>query len=343
MNLISSMMKGCSQSTQDEDKSLALNLENPNDHLQWPDQKLLTCNKNQDLELKDAGFRSNVLSMVGAKSNHAGTRMSQVGEASKDFELGNKVHGIDITPITFYAENNSLYRQYLQSNKLEVSEGRLDTCPPLQPQTRPINPLNSHEHWKNKSLENENLYNSGLSKEKEGMALLSLHSSASTRQNNENVESYAMYERKEGLWITRFLPKSTSPLIDFDERGGSEVHSTSCAMLPHSLKHISLNNCKIEEAREQSADDQVLSETKNLHNCSINKEDSTVLKDDKGNQYRTAKHKFNSFTPFPGLRDSGPMVSMFARRLGAIKQCQHTETQVNMACLFYGTKEFTNL
>ncbi|RZB44951.1 hypothetical protein D0Y65_054703 [Glycine soja] len=269
---------GCSQSIQDEDKSLALNLENPNHHLQQPDQKLLTCNKNQDPELKNVGFRSNVQSMVGAKFKNVGTIMSQVGEASKDFEPGTK--------------------------------------------------------------ENENCYNLELTKEKEGMALLSLHST-STRQNTndkENVESYALYERKEichrsdnveGLWINRFLPKSTSPLVVFDhlnERGGSEVHSASCAMLPHSHKHISLKSCKIEEAREQSTDDQLLAEAQNLHNCGINKEDSTVLKDDKGNQYHTAKlHKFNSFTPFPGFRDSGPMVSMFARRLGAIKQFQHTE------------------
>ncbi|RDX74042.1 hypothetical protein CR513_46251, partial [Mucuna pruriens] len=333
MNLISNMMKGCSESTQAEDKYLALNLENPNHHLQRPDQKLLTCNKNQDPGLKNAGFKSNFRAVVGAKFKNVGTRMSQVGEASKDVELGNKVHGIDATPITFCAENNSLHRQYLQSNKLEVSDGRLDSCSPLQPQTRPINSLNSH--WRNNSLENENCYNSGLSKEKEGMALSSLHS-PSTRHNSENVESFALYERKEtchrsgtmeGLWITRFLPKSTSPLMVFDhlnERGGSEFHSTSCSMLPHSHEHISLN-CKIEEAGEQSADGQFLSEAKNLHNCCINKEDSTVLKGDNENQYYTANNKFNSFTPFPGLRDSEPMVSMFAKRLGAIKQFQHTE------------------
>ena len=161
MNLISNMIKGCSQSTQDEDKSLALNLENPNHHLQQPDQKLLKCNKNEYLELKNAGFRSNFQSMVGAKFKNVGTRMSQVGEASKDFEPGTKVHGIDATPITFYAENNSLYRQYFQSNKFEISEGRFDACPPLQSQIRPINSLNSHQHWKNNSTENEKLLQLG--------------------------------------------------------------------------------------------------------------------------------------------------------------------------------------
>ena len=218
MNFISNMIKGCSQSTQDEDKSLALNLENPNHHLQQPDQKLLKCNKNEYLELKNAGFRSNFQSMVEAKFKNVGTRMSQIGEASKDFEPGTKVHGIDATPITFYAKNNSLYRQYSQSNKLEISKGRFYACPPIQPQIRPINSLNSHQHWKNNSTENENCYNLELTKEKDGMALLSLHS-PSTRQkrnDNENVESCAMYKSKEmchrsdnveGLWINQFFTK----------------------------------------------------------------------------------------------------------------------------------------
>lgn len=339
MNLISNMMKGCSQSSQDEDKPLALAHENPDCHL-WPDQKLLTCNKNQDPELKNSGFKSNFQSMYCQSFENVGTRMShQVGEASKDFELDKKVHGIDAIPVNCCAENNRFYRQYLLSNKSEVSNGGHDAGPSLQPQVRPLNFLTSHEHWKNNTVENETCYNLGLSKEKEGMALHS-PSNRQMKNNNENVESWAMYERKEishksdilgDLWITRFSPKSTGSLIFFDhlnERGGAEVHSTYCSVLPHHHhKHISqLNKCKVEETREQSADDQLLSEAKKLQNCCINKEaSSTGLKDEKGNNDHTSKHKFNHITPFQGLRDSEPMVSMFARRLGAIKQCQQTE------------------
>ncbi|WVY97369.1 hypothetical protein V8G54_029520 [Vigna mungo] len=326
MNLVSNMLKRCSQSTQDENKSLALNLENPNHHLQQPDQKLLTCNMSQDPKLKNAGFRSNFQSVAGAKFKNVGARKFQVGDASKDFELRNKVHGTDVAPITFYAENNSLYRQYFPSNnKLEVSEGRL--------RTSPINSLNSHEHWVNNSLENENYYKVGITKEKEGMTSLPLHSPSTgqNRNNNENAESNAQHERREichksetveGLWINRFLPKSTSPSIVFDhlnERGDSGDRSTSFLKNTQSHEHISLTNCKIEKAREQSDDDQLFSEAQNLRKCCINEEESTVLKD-KGSQYQFVKHKFNSITPFPGLRDSRPMVSMFARTLGAIKQ-----------------------
>ncbi|XP_058770787.1 uncharacterized protein LOC131644332 isoform X2 [Vicia villosa] len=86
------------------------------------------------------------------------------------------------------------------------------------------------------------------------------------------------------------------------------------------------NNCKVEETREQFSDNQLFIETKNLHNCCINKEaSSTVLKDEKGNSDHISKHNVDHVTPFSRFRDSEPMVSMFAKRLGAIKQCQQTE------------------
>jgi len=151
--------------------------------------------------------------MVGAKVQNIGARKFQVGEASKYFGLGNKVHGIDVAPITYYAENNSLYKQYIPSNKLEVSEGRIDAFPFIQAQTSPINSLNSHELWVNKSLENENYYKLGITKEKEGMTLLPLHSPSAgqNRNHNENVERREICHKSEtveGLWINRFFPKS---------------------------------------------------------------------------------------------------------------------------------------
>jgi len=88
-----------------------------------------------------------------------------------------------------------------------------------------------------------------------------------------------------------------------------------------------LNNCKVEETKEQYADNQLVIETKKLQNCFINKEASSSigLKDEKGNNEDISKHKVNNVTPFSRLRDSEAMVSMFAKRLGAIKQCQQTE------------------
>ncbi|CAK8572070.1 unnamed protein product [Lathyrus sativus] len=101
--------------------------------------------------------------------------------------------------------------------------------------------------------------------------------------------------------------------IDFVNSRGHQKNNTS-------------NNCKVEETREQFGDKELLIETKKLHNCCINKESSSIgLKNEKGNSDHISKHNANHVTPFTRLRNSEPMVSMFAKRLGAIKQCQQTE------------------
>ncbi|WJX12431.1 hypothetical protein P8452_02935 [Trifolium repens] len=87
-----------------------------------------------------------------------------------------------------------------------------------------------------------------------------------------------------------------------------------------------LNNCKVEETIEKSADNQLLIETKKLQNCCIKEEASSIgVEEEKGKNDHISKHKVGHFTPFPRLRDSELMVSMFAKRLGAIKQCQQPE------------------
>ncbi|CAJ2628081.1 hypothetical protein L195_g005587 [Trifolium pratense] len=87
-----------------------------------------------------------------------------------------------------------------------------------------------------------------------------------------------------------------------------------------------LNNCKVEETSEQYADNQLLIETKKLQNFCINNEaSSSGVKDEKVNNDHISKHKVGHVTPFPRLKDSELMVSMFAKRLGAIKQCQQPE------------------
>ena len=321
MYLISNMMKGFSQSTQD---------------LLWHDPKLITCNENQDPELESTGFKASFKSMSCPSLKNVGAiRPHQVGEAFKDSELGNKEHGIDVTPINCCAGNNSLYKQCLLSNKFEVSTGIFDAGPSIQPKIRPINFLSSHKNRINNSVKNKNCHHLGFSTEKEGMTLQS-SPTREDKNNNENVESYAPSERKvtdsifhksdtpEGLWMTRFLPKSTAPFISFchlNEIGGSQVHSTDFSVLPPSHEHFSY----LKETKEQFADDHLLSEAKKLQNCCVNKEASTGLKDNKGCNDHASKHKFNPITPFPGFRDSEPLASMFARRLGAIKQ-KHIQT-----------------
>lgn len=290
MNWISNMVKGLSQSSQNDSNALALALGNP-DHLTLrPNEKIITCNMNQDPEPQNTGFKSIFQSIYCPSLNNVGTKMPhQEGVSSDDLEPGNMENGIDATPITCCAENN------LQSNKFET----YDAGPSSQPTIKPLNFFNYQES----PVENTNFSILGHSKDKEEVAL---HSSSTkqTTDNNDNVDSNVLSDRKEeeniyhkrdnlgSLWITRFSPKFTPPL------------------------------------REQPANDT---------------EASTDLKEDKGNNDNKSIYKFKPPSSSPGFRNFEPMASMFARRFGAIKHIIPTNTannatQLNMLCLFCGTR-----
>lgn len=344
INWISNMVKGHSQSIKNDSNILALTLAKPDHDNLRSDEKHTTWKMNQDSEPKNTGFKSIFQSMYCPSLKNVGARMfHHDGEGSEDLEQSNMVQGIDATPITCCAENNSLSKGYLESNKFAASTGRYDAGPSSQPNIKPLNVFNSQESSKNKPVENENCSFLGLSKDKEEMAS---HSS-STKQNTndtENVDSSAPSERKEAenichrrdnlrsLWITRFSPKSTAPLITsghLNERYGSQVHSNYFSKLPDSHKNISyLNNCRIEETGQQPANDT---------------EASTGLEEDKGNNKHKSMYKFNSLSSSLGFKNSELMASMFARRFGAIKHIIPTNkadctSQVNLFCLFCGTR-----
>lgn len=113
----------------------------------------------------------------------------------------------------------------------------------------------------------------------------------------------------------------------FENAGTRMSHQVGESSSNSLCRRCSSLHPQVEETKEQYADNQLVIETKKLQNCFINKEASSSigLKDEKGNNEDISKHKFNNVTPFSRLRDSEAMVSMFAKRLGAIKQCQQTE------------------
>ncbi|XP_016202288.1 uncharacterized protein LOC107643214 isoform X2 [Arachis ipaensis] len=327
MNWISNMVKGFSQSVQNESNMLALTLANPDHQNVAPDESLIAFNANQDPEPKNTGFKSIFQAIYcPTLKNEVGKRMPQVGEGCEDLEPGNMMHGIEATPITCCAENN----------KSEASSGRDNAGPSSQPTVKPLSYFHSHESIKNDTMENKNCSILGLSKDKEEM----VSDTSATRHNTnntDNVYSNPLSERKgtdnifnrsdalRSLWITRFSPKLPAPLTT-SERGGSQVPSTNVSKLPNSDKHISyLNNCKTEETREHSPD---------------NAEARTAFEEDSDHK---SKHQFIPFSSSSGFRNSEPMASMFAKRLGAIKHIIPTKrtdstTQVHFFCLFCGTR-----
>ncbi|CAJ1926230.1 unnamed protein product [Sphenostylis stenocarpa] len=304
MNWISNMVKGLSQSIQKDSNTLALTLANPNHHNLHPDKKLITCNTNQDPEPKNTGFKSIFQSIYCSNLKNVETRIShQEGKSSDDLEPGNMEHGINATPITCCAENNRLSKLCLQSNKFEVSTGRHDAGPSSQPPIKPLNFFNCQESSKSNPVETKNNSIYSHSKDKEEV---SSHSS-STKQNtdnNDNIDSNVLSDRKGEANICHTR----------DNLGSLWITRFS----PKLTAPLS----------EQPASDT---------------EASTDLKEDKGNTDLKSKYKFKPLSSSPGLRNLEPMGSMFARRFGAIKHIIPTctadnTTQVNMLCLFCGTR-----
>ncbi|XP_027914548.1 uncharacterized protein LOC114174017 isoform X2 [Vigna unguiculata] len=223
MNWISNMVKGLSQSIQNDSNTLALSLANPKHHNLQPDERLIACDTNQDSEQKITGFKSIFQSIYCPSLKNVETRIHQEGKSSEDLEPVNTEHGINATPITCCAENNSPSKLCLRSNKFEVSTGRHEAGPSSQPQIKPLNFFNCQESSKSNIMETKNNSIFSFSRDKEEVAP---HSS-STKQNtdnNDNIDSNVLSDRKEeentchrrenlgSLWITRFSPKFTAPL-----------------------------------------------------------------------------------------------------------------------------------
>ncbi|MED6109775.1 hypothetical protein PIB30_036718 [Stylosanthes scabra] len=160
------------------------------------------------------------------------------------------LQGLDATPISCCAENNnSLCKQYLQPKELEVK-------------IRPMNFHSSHENRTNKKA-------------------IALDSSPTIQDQKVMDNMLNKSYTSGGIWMNRFLPKSSAQLITFDN-----------SVLPNSHKNFSYPR----ETKEQCV------------------EDDHFLKRDA------------SITPFPGFRDSEPMATMFARRLGAFRHIPRDAT-----------------
>ncbi|XP_054807081.1 uncharacterized protein LOC129309508 isoform X2 [Prosopis cineraria] len=344
MNWISNIMKGFSLSIQEARNCLAHTLAYPDHADQWPDQKLITFNRNQNTEPKNTGFQF-IFESVHSPS------LKRLEEHSKSFDLENKVHVIDATLVTCYAKNDTLYKQDLNLDEVERSRWIYETGSSSHPKNEAMNFANFHESSKSNSTANKDCSNLGLSKEREGKT--SSSSLAGPKTNNtEYIDSSLLSERKEvdnscyrndtlgSQWIARFFPRPVSPLKISDHlirSGVTQADSSDCSRLPHSQKHIAQSNkCKIEENHEEQSAD----EAKESQNHSINTEASNDIMGDKVDN--SSMH-INPMRPSQRCKNSEPVFSMFARRLDAIRYIISSNgtdkaSKGELICLFCGTK-----
>uniref|UniRef100_F6HDZ1 Plus3 domain-containing protein n=1 Tax=Vitis vinifera TaxID=29760 RepID=F6HDZ1_VITVI len=212
MSWISNMMKGLSKSNQDETPSLALTLARPN-HDNY-DQKLVTCNKNQDPGCRNIGFQSIFQSLYCPTTKVQESRTlnadNQTGEGSKEFCLANKLCDVNITPIACHGENKSFKNALLSNEKFNQSTFGNRAGPSTQPKVLSAKFAVSQENYKTSST----IHNFGYKSDLLG-----------------------------SLWVTRFSPKTSSPTCKVDHCNQNTGTREYCTEEPLTIVGAELQNC----------------------------------------------------------------------------------------------------
>ncbi|XP_034686961.1 uncharacterized protein LOC117915469 isoform X3 [Vitis riparia] len=363
MSWISNMMKGLSKSNQDETPSLALTLARPN-HDNY-DQKLVTCNKNQDPGCRNIGFQSIFQSLYCPITKVQESRTlnadNQTGEGSKEFCLANKLCDVNITPIACHGENKSFKNALLSNEKFNQSTFGNRAGPSTQPKVLSAKFAASQENYKTSSFENRSASNPVCSTKKDGVS--SSSSSLGKRKANsaENNDSDPPSEGKTihnfgyksdllgSLWVTRFSPKTSSPTFKVDHcnqnTGGATELSTDCmGLIPYSQNRFdSCKGLKILGTREYCTEEPLTIVGAELQNCSGGTEVSFGFKKNNVHNNQNSIYKLNPNSPSQRFKSSEAMASLFARRFNALKNIitlnqTDTEARATPTCFFCGIR-----
>lgn len=338
MNWISTMMKGFSKSIQDEALPLPLTVVHPDHARESSDKKLITYNKHQDSGIKTIGFQSIFQSLYCPRADGQGTRMSsgdhEIGERSEELEAA-------IIPKVFHGEKMKLREGCL----LPVGKFNESTCgnevgSAIQPEILSAKVAGSQEKGNTNSVENKNACNLEYDKKNGGVS-----SGSSLRKRKrksvENVEADPHSEGKTtdkfvhrsdllgSVWITRFTPKISRPLMS-DRYSVGAVSDSS-------------NDKKNVGVKEQSVEDLVVVSGNDLHDCAADYAGSLAFDRNEGQSDEKSICKLNPLFPAPKFGGSEDMASVFARRLDALKHITPSSITGNaddkiMTCFFCGKR-----
>ncbi|KAK1567959.1 hypothetical protein Q3G72_018653 [Acer saccharum] len=306
MNWISNMMKGFAKSNEDEaPPSLALTLARPNHGHESHDQNIITYHKNQDYGCKNVGFQSIFQSLYCPKMKEVQDKTMD-GGYQQELELGNRPCDISATPIA--------------SAKFSSSQ----------------------ENSKATSAENKNSYNLATD------SSMDKHKMSSTGKIDSEPPSEVKMSQdfRHGsnplgsLWIARFIPKTSIPLINLECQNKSSIgqvleSSTNFQRLfPSSQNPVgSSNDLKNVDVEPQSTEDPPVVAGKELQICAAETEPSAGFNRIKGQNYQKLINKLNPIVPSSRLKNSEAMASLFARRLDALKHIVPSNVTDNAACV----------
>ncbi|KAK4856883.1 hypothetical protein QYF36_022304 [Acer negundo] len=329
MNWISNMMKGFAKSNEDEaPPSLGLTLAHPNHGHESHDQNIITNHKNQDYGCKNVGFQSILPSLYCPKMKEVQDKTMD-GGYQQELELGNRLCDISATPIACHGGNDNLCNQFLLSNqKYNVSKSGNEASKSTQPKISSAKFSSSQENSKANSAENKNSCNLATD------SSMVKHKKSSTGKIDSEPPSEVKISQDFGhgsnppgsLWIARFIPKTSIPLINLECQNKSSIgqvleSSTNFQRLfPSSQNPVgSSNDLKNVDVEPQSTEDPPVVVGKELQICAAETEASVGFNRIKGQNYQKLIHKLNPIVPSSRLKNSEAMASLFARRLDALK------------------------
>lgn len=328
MNWISNMMKGYLNSKAEE-KPFAHTVSHPgHDSL---GTNLVRYDAKQDPGSKTVGFQSMFQSIYCPKKKIQGTTaLDENGTSDAD------AAAVEATPIACHGENVNFHKMlFLQNERFKesTSGGLVGPTTELQ--------RNSTDS----STENKNTFNLVGSAEKDGK---SSSSSLGKRKvmNTENIDSDLHISNKtdplRSLWIARFAPKASGPLLNQDnghQFAGRvmECSTDSMKLLPFPENNADLSDdLKNVKARHQH-------EEPRLEHCVADTEVSIDFESVSFQNDPKCVNKLNLIVPSARLRNSEAMASLFARRLDALKHIMPAGVSEDgdsavITCFFCGTK-----
>ncbi|KAG6582356.1 hypothetical protein SDJN03_22358, partial [Cucurbita argyrosperma subsp. sororia] len=347
MNWISNMVKGFSESIQEEAPSLDLTLAKPDVEHRGLNEELMDKKINTP-GVGGIGFQSIFRSLYDPITRGEDGAPSATKQEAKEIEMIKNSCDLNATPIACFGESDKFGKQLLLNNENETEflSGNEPTIL-IQLKNSPEISCGSHQSHKTKSEENLNSCNlvSGA-----GTGEVIHHSALDKCKSNstENVDcdlpcgkinhtAGNTSDPLKSLWISRLAAKTSGVMANPETCNLNTKDDSQCSM--HSPGLIP---CPQNQIGHHSMDDLDTAVSKEQRNTASS-EASPGHKEFKSHNEQKSISKFKSVLRSPKVRSPEAMASVFAKRLGAFKHIIPSDLTVNMGnetviCFFCGTR-----
>lgn len=350
MNWISNMMKGFSESIQDEAPSLDLTLAKPDvEHGGLNEEPM--DKKSNPPGFSGIGFQSifrSLYSPIMKGEEEAPSATCLAKQEAKEIEVIKNNCDLNATPIACFGESDYFGKQLLLNNE-NATEFISENGPTLliQLKNSPEISCGSHQSHKTRSQENRNscnlvsgaeigevMHNSALGKCKSN-STENVDCDLPCGKTNHTTGSTS--DPLKSLWISRFAAKTPGLMANPETCNLNTKDDSQCSM--HSARLIPSPQNHINHHSMDDLDTAVSKEQPNTANTEV----SPGHKEFKSHNEQKSISKFKSVLRSPKLRSPEAMASVFARRLGAFKHIIPSDLTLNIGhetvtCFFCGTR-----